>query len=208
MQTKTNENKYQNGKIYKITDNNFTECYIGSTIQKLAVRMGGHRRQYPKYLETRKGSDYLTSFVLFEKYGIENCQILLIEAFPCNSREELTAREAHHIKNTVCVNKRIEGRSTKQWIEDNKERYLALRRKYEKENKEKIAEAKRKAYDPIKQAQINKAYREAHRDELKAKKGEAFQCECGGSYVRSRRAHHMRTGKHTKFVAKTKTIEI
>ena len=36
-------NKYANGKIYKIVDNAYTGCYIGSTIQPLSSRMSTHR---------------------------------------------------------------------------------------------------------------------------------------------------------------------
>ena len=31
----TQNNKYANGKIYKITDNAYTKCYIGSTEMRL-----------------------------------------------------------------------------------------------------------------------------------------------------------------------------
>ena len=37
-----NQNKYQNGRIYKIVDVGYNKCYIGSTIQLLAVRKSKH----------------------------------------------------------------------------------------------------------------------------------------------------------------------
>ena len=37
---------YQSGKIYTIRCLSSPEIYVGSTIQTLAVRMGGHRRSY------------------------------------------------------------------------------------------------------------------------------------------------------------------
>ena len=37
---------YQNGKIYKIWDNAYTKCYIGSTVETLASRMTKHRDKY------------------------------------------------------------------------------------------------------------------------------------------------------------------
>ena len=36
-------NRYQNGKIYKFVDNGYNKCYIGSTIEALSVRMAKHR---------------------------------------------------------------------------------------------------------------------------------------------------------------------
>ena len=35
-------NKYNKGKIYKIVDNTNGNVYIGSTIQTLSQRLGGH----------------------------------------------------------------------------------------------------------------------------------------------------------------------
>eukprot|EP01080_Neovahlkampfia_damariscottae_P012895 gene12895-7314_t len=39
---------YQNGKIYKIINLTNEKCYIGSTTQKLSVRMAEHRSFYKK----------------------------------------------------------------------------------------------------------------------------------------------------------------
>ena len=32
---------------------------------------------------------------LFEKYGVENCKIILIEKYPCNDKDDLVAREEY-----------------------------------------------------------------------------------------------------------------
>ena len=77
----TQNNKYANGKIYKITDNAYTKCYIGSTIQPLSSRIGGHRRDYKRYLDGKR--NFITSFALFEEFGVENCKIELMEEYPC-----------------------------------------------------------------------------------------------------------------------------
>ena len=103
------ENKYQNGKIYKITDVGYSECYIGSTVQPLASRMSSHRSNYEDY---RNGKYARVSvFDLFDKYLLENCKIGLIEHYPCKDREELRKREGYWIKLEECVNKRIAGRT-------------------------------------------------------------------------------------------------
>ena len=47
------DNKYANGKIYKITDIGYNKCYIGSTIQPLCKRMLGHRQDYKLFKEQR-----------------------------------------------------------------------------------------------------------------------------------------------------------
>ena len=115
-------NKYHNGKIYKITDVAYTECYIGSTVQPLCNRMAEHRKHYHRYKSAKK-SVYVTSFQLFDKYGYENCKIELIEYYVCANRDELQRREGYWIRQEeVCINKQIAGRSRKEYRVDNIDR--------------------------------------------------------------------------------------
>jgi len=104
---------YQLSKIYKIVPLNSeddADIYIGSTTKNtLAERMSGHRGKYRSWLNDK--TNYTSSYQLFEKYGLENCHIYLIESFPCNKKDELSAREGHFITATPCVNKNVAGRS-------------------------------------------------------------------------------------------------
>ncbi len=119
---------YQNGKIYKIVGNGQT--YYGSTCEKTcAMRMTYHRKSYKRY---KKGKcRFVTSFPLLDD---ESCYILLIELYPCGSKDELHARERSYIENNECVNKVIPGRTKKEWRIDNKEKI----REYRVNNKDKI----------------------------------------------------------------------
>ena len=47
----TEKNEYQRGKIYRISDIGYNKFYYGSTIQTLAKRIGGHRKDYPQRLQ-------------------------------------------------------------------------------------------------------------------------------------------------------------
>jgi hypothetical protein len=115
----TNKNKYNNGKIYRICDNAYTKFYYGSTVQQLAVRMGGHRVDYARY---KNGNFQKVSlFDIFDEFNHLNCKIELVELYPCQSREELRKREGYHIQNNECVNKRVAGRSDKEYREQNRE---------------------------------------------------------------------------------------
>jgi hypothetical protein len=97
---------YQNGKIYKIESHQGDKIYIGSTTkQYLSQRLVAHRKDYTYWLSGNKNAKKTTSFNIFDEYGLDNCFITLIESFPCDSRDELTAREAHYIKSMQCVNK-------------------------------------------------------------------------------------------------------
>lgn len=35
------------------------------------------------------------SYTIFEKYGIDNCEIILLEVVNCKSKDKLNAREKH-----------------------------------------------------------------------------------------------------------------
>jgi hypothetical protein len=92
---------YQQGKIYKIECNVTGKVYIGSTCEPiLARRLAGHITNYKSYLNGK--SNYVSSFKIFENR--DYC-IALIESYPCNSKDELHARERYHTNNIDCVNK-------------------------------------------------------------------------------------------------------
>ena len=62
----------------------------------------------------------MTSFNLFEKYDIENCNILLLENVNASSYDELVSKEAQYIKSFLCVNKIVPLRTDAEYYEDNK----------------------------------------------------------------------------------------
>lgn len=127
--------KYDNGKIYKIVDNTNGNIYIGSTIQSLYKRKSQHKELRNKCMSK-----------LIIKNG--NYDIILIENYPCKSKEELLKRERHYIENTDCINKTTPGKTSAEWYQDNKERIL-------KKSKNKVKTDERKEYE-IKYANENK----------------------------------------------------
>ena len=90
---------YQQGKIYKIVANGQT--YIGSTCEpNLSRRLAQHKNHYKSWMRGKQ--NYVTSYrVLYE----DNPEIFLIESYPCNSKDELVARERFYIESIECVNK-------------------------------------------------------------------------------------------------------
>ena len=84
---------YSTGKIYKIvvdTDEEY-KPYVGSTIQGLAERMGGHRSNYKKWKIGKVAK--CSSFDLFDKFGIESCKIILLEEYSCDSKIKLLMKD-------------------------------------------------------------------------------------------------------------------
>ena len=86
-------NRYHNGKIYKIVDINNTTCYIGSTAQELCNRMADHRSGYNGY--KRGPGKYVCVYSMFDKYGLENMKIELIEEYSCDNLQQLRKREGY-----------------------------------------------------------------------------------------------------------------
>ena len=115
---------YNNGKIYKLEPNcehDEGDIYIGSTTkQYLCQRMTTYKYEYKHWKIGLRPK--LSCFDLFDKYGIDNVKIVLIELVNANSKDELIAKESDYIKNTKCMNKVIPKRTPKEWQSDNKEK--------------------------------------------------------------------------------------
>ena len=175
------ENKYQNGKIYKIVDIGYNKCYIGSTCESLNMRMARHRYKYKYYLQGKV--EHTRSFYLFDEYCADNCKIELIEYFPCNTKEELLAREGHYIKTCECINKQIAGRTKAEYnqenIEDNRERCKQWRKN-----------------NPDKHKASNRRYIAEHKEELSTKYRAKIECECGCYISYRNMSAHKRSKKH------------
>ena len=131
---------YANGRIYKIEpicEHDENEVYYGSTCQLLCKRMDKHRTNYKCWLNGSK--TYTSSYILFEKYGVENCKIYLVELYPCETKEELFAREGYHIKNNKCVNRIVAGRTQKQYYEEHCEMIKHRSKNNRQKNIEKLS---------------------------------------------------------------------
>ena len=137
-------NRYENGKIYRITDNAYTKFYSGSACERLSQRMTRHRGKYTTYL--KGGCTKTTSFELFNEFGIGNCKIEVVEIYPSSSKEELRSRDGYYIKNRPCINKVVAGRkeTSKEYYERNKPARLAQRREYKNFTKKKKRNIKKK----------------------------------------------------------------
>jgi hypothetical protein len=112
---------FENGKIYKLFSKNQSDkVYIGSTCSTLERRKQGHKNNYKSYLNNKYC--YVSSFDIIH---FDDADIVLIENYPCNSKDELHKRERYYIENTAnCVNRFIPTRTSKQYYEQFRERIL------------------------------------------------------------------------------------
>ena len=98
--------KTASAKIYKImpmVEHDECDIYIGSTsLLYLCQRMAIHKTQYRNFLKGSKSQTKSTT--LFQKYGIDNCTIVLIEELSLDDKKLLKSKEKHHISTTPCLN--------------------------------------------------------------------------------------------------------
>ena len=108
-------NKFLKAQIYTIRSHQTDDIYIGSTTQLLCRRFSDHKNNYKRYLAGRYHN--VTSYKII-KY--EDCYIELLEAFPCETKEQLCKREGELIRSHKCVNKCIPCRTRSEHYIDNK----------------------------------------------------------------------------------------
>ena len=177
------ENRYGNGAVYKVVDVGYNKCYIGSTCESLCKRMTRHRDFYKSYNRSPETRARNSLYNMFDEYGVDNCKIELIEYYPCNTREELRRREGEIIKATECVNKRIEGRTRTEYLQDNAEYRREYCKNYNRTHKESISENKKKYYI-----------------ENKDKFSEVVECECGAFISRHWMNDHKKSNLHQRYL--------
>ena len=149
---------YSKGKIYTLrcrTDD--TLIYVGSTIQSLAVRWGGHK------VNSRKEKNRLIYQTINGEW--DNWFIELYELYPCSCKEQLCKREGEVIRLIGTLNNNIAGRTNEEYRDENRDEIKEYNKKYRENNADKIKEYQKENRDKIKEYQ--KEYRDENRDKKK-----------------------------------------
>jgi len=138
---------YQQSKIYKIISPHTDKIYIGSTTkQYIACRKAVHKKHYQMWKDDNT-KQYCSSF---ELYDLGDIEYILLEAYECNSKDELRARERYWIEQNInnivnivkrpIASKEEQNQRKKDYNVENKE-YMAIKKKeYEIANKEHLKE--------------------------------------------------------------------
>ena len=198
-----NQTSYQNGKIYKIWSLETDKIYIGSTCDSLTNRMCKHRLDYKKWKEG-KINNITNSVVLFDLVGLENCKIEWVKDFPCETKKQLNKEEGLFMRQNkdLIVNRKLEGRSQKEYYQDYKERIKIKNKEYRDERKEEIKIKKKEYYEQHKE-QLNikkKEYHDKNKEVISIKRNKKMNCECGGLYTLNNKSVHLKTKKHQDFI--------
>lgn len=149
------DNKYSKGKIYVIKcKNDDTLVYVGSTTQTLGDRASKHR--YDCNLERCK--HWLVYRTIDNKW--DDWDISLHSLYPCNNKTELCRREGEVIREIGTLNKRIAGRTMKEWYDEHKDDLAVKMKEYYLSKHEQILKQKKDYYirnkDVIKEKQRKK----------------------------------------------------
>jgi hypothetical protein len=181
MTTKAKKD-YSKGKIYKvepICEHDEGDIYIGSTTKDyLSQRMVKHKSTYKEW-KNGKQPYMMSIYKVFDKYCIENCNIVLLEYVNAKDFNELSAREAYYIKTLKCVNKFIPLRTDAQYRKDNIDEILQRERRYRQDNKLKINERKNQKYN----------------------------CECGSVCRKGGKGRHNKSIRHQEYLKSLETIK-
>ena len=177
---------YQNGKIYRIECNITGETYYGSTTNKyLSNRKSQHKADVKGYDEGNRGKTKSYDII---KRG--NWSIVLVEKCPCESKDELYARESFYIHNNECINKTDPSNN---WT---KEKDKEFKKKWFQRNKERIRQkvqerrANRTEEELAKDKQYNKERYENNKEEYSAKNKERREGEKREEILAKKREYH------------------
>ena len=133
---------YTKGKIYTIrcrTDD--TLIYVGSTIQPLSVRFGAHK-------VTSNNAKYQNNLLYRNiNHNWDNWYIELYEENSCENKEQLGKREGEVIRLIGTLNSRIEGRTKREYYEDNMNKIVEQMKQFYKANKENKLEYQKTYYE-------------------------------------------------------------
>ena len=83
--------------IYKIWSPVGNLVYYGSTKSNFNTRYQRHKSSYKNYIKKgRKG--FTASYVIFDAYGVENCEVELLEVINCSDFKGRRIKEASLIR--------------------------------------------------------------------------------------------------------------
>lgn len=183
MEDTAKNNRYKNGKIYRLVNSVDNEFYVGSTCTSLAKRLYSHKKDAKRHM--------YRVYIHLNDIGWAFVSIVLVEEYPCANKMELERRERHWIEelkpslNKIVPtrskqeyredNKEAIARADKQWYERNKEAIAERRKQHRSEHKETINEKQRQQYERNKEAerQRSKLYRERNKDAIQARRRDA-----------------------------------
>jgi hypothetical protein len=170
-------NRYENGKIYKLVNNEDDKIYVGSTCLPLSKRLYGHRA------DAKRRPDK-ASYKHLNEIGWDNVQIVLIEEFACENKMELLKRERHFFDQLKPELNRNRPFIT---AEEEAERKRDYCKQYHNDHAEQLNLKK-------------KEYSKDNKDALREKRMMKEECECGTMIAHGTIARHKKSKLHAELM--------
>lgn len=203
------ERDYSKGKIYEMRCNITGDRYVGSTCKDyLSQRRVKHEADFKMWKVGKM--NFITSFYIIER---GNYDMVLLENFPCQSKDQLHARERYYIETLECVNKNIPTRTKEEWNKDNAEKIKNQTTKYRQEHCGELKEYFKQHYNENKETiklrvkqhqeehkeerkEYMKQYSQEHKEEISKRMSEKVKCECGVEVSRRNISTHKKSKAH------------
>lgn len=134
------KNRYAKGKIYKLVNDVNGDFYIGSTCLTLAARIHSHKMN-----AIRKPANV---HQYFNNIGWNMVKIILVETYPCESKDELLKRERYWydtLKPTL--NTQIPARGRQEYYQDNQGKIIQKSKQYYEANHDEIRVKAKEHYE-------------------------------------------------------------
>jgi hypothetical protein len=186
------------GRVYKIIcalDD--TICYVGSTFNELRHRWQQHKQNYLEWVKNNK-KQRCSVFPYFQKYGIENFNIVLIKEYQCvrthnKDHRHLAAYETLWIRNhkKTAVNASL----PVNYLRLEKDRIKS--RDYARKNPSKVRQCQIRYFAENKE-KVRAWKARWQRDNRNKKK---IVCECGVELLEANINQHRKTKRHIAIMA-------
>ena len=174
---------YGNSKIYKIVNNVDDKIYVGSTCSALSKRKGQHKANLNKYPN-------MSSYKHFNEVGWDNVDIVLIETYICDTKDELHKRERYWIDELKPeLNKQLPTRTKR-------ESQIAWR--LANPHKSKEYAAKYKIVKTPEEIEERQRLKETRAEARKQRAKEVIVCSCGRNYTKGGKSVHMKSNIHLR----------
>ena len=178
------DERYKRGMIYTIRNiKDDAMIYVGSSINNLSKRFHKHKT------DCKINKKYnLYSYIVDNDW--DDWYIELYEAYPCNNKKQLNRREGQVIREIGTLNKKIEGRTYKEYREDNADKIKEYQKIYCENNREKRNENR-------------KIYRENNKEKLKKQEKYQLCCNiCGAFSLKHHLIRHQKSKKCMEVASK------
>lgn len=181
---------YTNGRIYKLVNKVNDKIYVGSTCNSLRQRKAEHKSSSTN---PKKSETYVYKHL--NEICWSGVEIILIESYPCKTKDELRKRERYWIDELKPeLNMRLPDRSKHEYYIDNKNDLDAKGRAKYQENKQHVLEVTKLWFDNNKDKML------AWRKQYKQQK---YHCECGTICTQGSKSSHVKTKKHHDLIARS-----